>query len=391
MTGKPLRVGFIPLVDAAALIVAVDKGFAAEQGLDVTLVREVSWSNVRDKLNIGLFDAAHLLAPVAIASSLGIGHVKVPIVAPFTLGVNGNAITVSPALHAAIMERLDGDPTDPMATAKALARVVAARRERGQDPLTFGMTFPFSTHNYQLRFWMAAGGVDPDEDVRLVVLPPPYMVESLANGHVDAFCVGAPWNSVAVDMGIGHILHFVSDILVRGAEKVLAVRQRWADDNPQTLTALVRACERAAAFIEAEENRAEVAAILAQPERIGVAAEVIQRTLDGRLKVAPDGLMRASGRYLLVGREAAARPDPVQAAWLYAQMVRWGQTAMSAEALRTAEAVFRPDLYDAATGFAGSPPSPVADGIGAFAGPPFDPADIAGHLGSFAIRRRPHA
>src|SRR5579864_4975394 len=190
-----LHVGFIPLVDAAALIVAVDKGFAAAEGLDVTLVREVSWSNIRDKLNIGLFEAAHLLAPVAIASSLGIGHVKVPIVAPFNLGINGNAITVSPSLHAAIMAEIDGDPFDPMATAKALARVVAARRRLGAEPLTFGMTFPFSTHNYQLRFWMAAGGIDPDEDVRLVVLPPPFMVNSIAGGQIDGFCVGAPWNS----------------------------------------------------------------------------------------------------------------------------------------------------------------------------------------------------
>jgi len=173
----------------------------------------VSWSNVRDKLNIGLFDAAHLLAPVAIASSLGLGHVKVPIAAPFNLGLNGNAITVSPALHSAIMAEIDGDRFDPMATALALSRVVAARRKSGAEPLTFGMTFPFSTHNYQLRFWMAAGGVDPDDDVRLVVLPPPYMVESLANKYVDGFCVGAPWNSVAVDLGIGFILHFVSEIL----------------------------------------------------------------------------------------------------------------------------------------------------------------------------------
>ena len=113
-----------------------------------------------------------------------------------------------------------------MVSARALARVVAHRKARGEEPLTFGMTFPFSTHNYQLRFWMAAGGVDPDEDVRLVVLPPPYMVESLANRHVDGFCVGAPWNSVAVDLGVGRILHFVSEILARAAEKVLAVRAR---------------------------------------------------------------------------------------------------------------------------------------------------------------------
>jgi two-component system, oxyanion-binding sensor len=387
----PLRIGFIPLVDAAALIVAVDKGFTAAEGLDVTLVREVSWSNVRDKLNIGLFDAAHLLAPVAIASSLGIGHVKVPIVAPFNLGLNGNAITVSPALHTAIMAEIDGDRFDAMATALALARVVAKRRKEGAEPLTFGMTFPFSTHNYQLRFWMAAGGVDPDEDVRLVVLPPPYMVDSLMNGHVDAFCVGAPWNSIAVDRGVGHILHFVSDILVRAAEKVLAIRQSWAEKNPELVAGLVRAHVRAAEFIEQPQNRAEAARILGQPERIGVDASVLQRTLAGNLKISPDGTMRASNRYLLVGREGAGRPDPVQAAWLYAQMVRWGQTALKPDALKTAKAVFRPDLYDAAVhGTAPGRQSAVleaSDGIGAFAGPAFDADDIAGHLAAFKIGR----
>jgi two-component system, oxyanion-binding sensor len=384
---QPLCIGFIPLVDAAALIVAVDKGFAAAEGLDVTLVREVSWSNVRDKLNIGLFDAAHLLAPVAIASSLGLGHVKVPIAAPFNLGLNGNAITVSPALHAALMAEIDGDRFNPMVTALALSRVVAARRKRGAEPLTFGMTFPFSTHNYQLRFWMAAGGVDPDEDVRLVVLPPPYMVDSLANGHVDAFCVGAPWNSIAVDRGVGHILHFVSDILVRAAEKVLAVRQNWSEKNPQIVAALVRAASRASEFIEQPQNRAEAARILAQPERIGVDADVVRRTLDGRLKISPDGTMRESNRYLLVGREEAARPDPMQAAWLYAQMVRWGQASISPEALQIAKSVFRPDLYDAALGLEGRPAS-ASDPVGAFAGPPFDAEDIAGHLAAFAIGRR---
>ena len=384
-----LRIGFIPLADAAALIVAVDKGFAAAEGLDVELVREVSWSNVRDKLNIGLFDAAHLLAPVAIASSLGLGHVKVPIVAPFGLGVNGNAITVSPALYAAIAAAADVSIVDPIVSARALARVVAARKARGEQPLTFGMTFPFSTHNYHLRFWMAAGGVDPDEDVHLVVLPPPYMVESLANGHVDGFCVGAPWNSVAVDLGVGFILHLMSEILLRAAEKVLAVRDRWAQEHPDTLLRLMRAHGRAAAFIEDEAHRDEVATLLAMPDRIGVAPEVIRRTLDGRMKIAPDGTVRVSDRYLLVGRKGAARPDPVQAAWLYAQMVRWGQAPLSAELLAAAKAVFRPDLYDAARGetkpdLMGEPP----DGIGAFSGPAFDPADIAAHLSASKIGRR---
>ena len=276
-----------------------------------------------------------------------------------------------------------------MATAKALARVVAARRRAGQEPLTFGMTFPFSTHNYQLRFWMAAGGVDPDEDVRLVVLPPPYMVESITSGHVDAFCVGAPWNSVAVDLGVGHILHFVSDILERAAEKVLAVRESWARENPETLAKLTRAHGRAADFIENPANRAEVSRILGAPERIGVDPDVIQRTLDGRLKISPDGTFRESGRYLLVGRDGAVRPDPVQAAWLYAQMVRWGQAAYSPEALAIARGVFRPDLYDAALGASGRPATVVKDGVGAFDGAPFDPDNIAAHLASNAIKRSP--
>jgi two-component system, oxyanion-binding sensor len=378
----PLHIGFIPLVDAAALIVAVDKGFTAAEGLDVTLVREVSWSNVRDKLNIGLFDAAHLLAPVAIASSLGLGHVKVPIVAPFNLGLNGNAITVSPALHAAILGEIEGDRLDPMATALALARVVAARRKSGAEPLTFGMTFPFSTHNYQLRFWMAAGGVNPDEDVRLVVLPPPYMVDSLANGQVDAFCVGAPWNSVAVDLGVGHILHFVSEILARAAEKVLAIRQNWSERNPEVVAALIRAAHRAAEFIGNPENRAEAARILAQPEYIGIDADVILRALNGRLKISPDGTTRESSRYWLVGREGATRPEQVQAAWLYAQMVRWGQASISPEALNTAMSVFRPDLYDAALGLRSDADRDRSGTVETFAGPKFDPANVAGYLAS---------
>jgi len=384
-----LTIGFIPLADAAALIVAVDKGFAAREGLEVDLVREVSWSNVRDKLNLGLFDAAHLLAPVAVASSLGIGHVKVPIIAPYTLALNGNAITVSPGLWADLAEAADGDLALPAVSARAFASVVAKRRAKSADPLTMGMTFPFSNHNYQLRFWMAAGGVDPDDEVRLVVLPPPYMVESLANGHVDGFCVGAPWNSVAVDLGVGRILHFGSEIVARMAEKVLAVRREWAREHPDVLTQLVRAHEEAALFIADPGNRDEVASLLAAPARVDVPAEVLRRTLEGRLKVAPNGDVRASERYLLIGRQGASRPDPVQAAWTYAQMVRWRQAPMSPDLLAATQDVFRPDLYDAALGTDGSlVAGEPADGIGAFTGPSFDSQDIGKYLADWPAQRR---
>lgn len=382
-----LRIGFIPLADAATLLVAVDRGLAKEEGLEIELVREVSWSNVRDKLNIGMFDAAHLLAPVAVASSLGVGHVKAPNVVPYILATNGNAITLSPALHDAIMARLEGDPLDPLATACALARLVEERRKAGAEPLTFGMTFPFSGHNYQLRYWMAAGGVDPDEDVRLVVLPPPYMVSSLERGHVDGFCVGAPWNSIAVDLGLGRILHFSVELFARVAEKALAMRQSFAEENPGAVAALVRALHRAARLVT-ESDPAEIAEILAKPDRVGVDATVIARSLEGRLRIAPDRAIRENRNYLLIGARGGERPDSTQAAWLYAQMARWGQAPVSPALLAAAKSAFRADLFDAALPGATPAAPPPGDGIGAFDGPAFDDRDIDAYLSAFPIRRR---
>ncbi len=381
MSATRLRIGYIPLVDAAALLVAADHGFSAAEGLDIDLVREVSWSNVRDKLNIGLFDAAHMLSPLTIASSLGIGHVRVPIITPFNFALNGNAITVSASLFAELAALADGDLADPKVSARARARVVAIRKEQGGEPLAFGMTFPFSNHNYQLRFWMAAGGIDPDEDVRLVVLPPPYMVESLAGGHVDGFCVGAPWNSVAVESGVGHILHFGCEIMQRASEKVLAVREGWANENPAVLAALIRALARAAAFIEDVEAHPRVAATVAR--RLEVDPSLVLRTLSGSLKLAPDGTTRANNRYIMIGREAASRPDPVQADWIYAQIVRWGQAPLTDELQAAARHAFRSDLFDAALGQQPPRPSEPSDGIGAFVGPAFVADDIAGHLAAW--------
>jgi ABC-type nitrate/sulfonate/bicarbonate transport system substrate-binding protein len=388
MTQDRLRIGYIPLTDAAALIIAVDKSFTAKEGLTVDLVREVSWSNVRDKLNIGLFDAAHLLAPLAIASNLGIGHVKVSLCAPFMLGLNGNAITVSRSLYDVLTLAAEGDLGDPKVSARALARVVAERKRRGAEPLMFGMTFPFSTHNYQLRFWMAAGGVDPDEDVRLVVLPPPYMVESLGNRHVDGFCVGAPWNSVAVDLGIGRILHFGSDIFARAPEKVLAVHSAWPADRSGVLQRLLCALDRAVQFIADPLNLDEVASLVAAPHRLNVPLELIRGTLEGQLRLARGAEPRADPNYILIGRDGAARPDPIHAAWLYAQMVRWDQAQLSPELLASAEACFRPDLYDAALSAPAQAPRTPADGIGAFVGPKFDADNIAGYLAAFRCPRQ---
>jgi ABC-type nitrate/sulfonate/bicarbonate transport system substrate-binding protein len=375
--GRKIKIGFIPLVDAASLFVAVDKGFAADEGLDVELVREVSWSNIRDRLAIGHYDAAHLLAPMAIASWLGLSHVKAPVVACLNLAMNGNAITASPDLHARLIAAADGDLSDPLVSARALKQVIRTREERGAEPLTFGMTFPFSTHNYQLRYWMAEGGIDPDRDLRLIVLPPPFMVENLAKGQVDGFCVGAPWNAVAADAGVGVILHPGCAIFNPAPEKALAFRAQVAQGEPALAKGLIRACLKAAEFLEDSDNRDEVTALLARPDRVGVDAHAIRRTLDGHVGMRADAVNKD---YLIFGDQASGRPDPYQAAWLYAQMRRWRQARACDDWPRIAESVFDPALFDAATN---ANAHVVSRHISAFSGAPFDASDLDAYLASF--------
>ncbi|MBM3552795.1 MAG: ABC transporter substrate-binding protein [Alphaproteobacteria bacterium] len=375
-----VKIGFIPLVDAAALFIATHKGFAAAQGLDVELIREVSWANIRDKLAIGRFDAAHLLAPMAVASTLGLGHVRVPLAAPINLAMNGNAIAVSTALYAELTAL--GEVGDPAQSARALAKVVARRQAERREPLTFGMTFPFSMHNYQLRYWMAEGGVDPDEDLRLIALPPPYMVENLARGQLDGFCVGAPWSSVAVDAGVGVILHFGCEIFERAPEKVLALRESVANDDPDLVAALIRAVCKGAAYVDEPQNLDEVSQILSGPEYVGVDADIIRRVLTGRLRVNGQET-RERNDYLIIGEAGAMRPDPRQAAWIYAQMLRWGQTRYAPAMADKAKSVLRPDLFDAAVGGAHDQGE-----IAAFAGPSFDGRSYGDYLAGFAIGQR---
>ncbi len=366
MSADRLKIGFIPLVDAAAPIVAATCGFAADEGLEIELVREVSWANIRDRLTFGHFDAAHLLAPLAISTSLGLGGIRASLAAPVALGLNGNAITLTPHLHEELLANLAprANPRDPAATGAAFAAVVRARRRRGDERPTLGMTFPFSTHNYQLRLWLAAAGLDPEDDVRLAVVPPPYMVDALRSGHVEGFCVGAPWNSVAVDLGIGRILHLGVDLVRRCPEKVLAVRSAWLDEDAERTARLVRACVRAGEWLDEPGNHAEAARLLAAPHMLDVPEPLIRRALDGRLPTGPAGAEREEPDYLIFARGGAMRPDLRHASWLYGEMTRWSQAPEGQAG--DAEAVYRPDLYDAAMGAAAAPE--VSDPLGLFTG-----------------------
>ena len=339
-----VRLGFIPLNDCAPMAAAQEKGFFAEEGLTVDLSREASWANIRDKVQVGVLDGAHMLAPMAVASSLGIGGERVEMAVPMALNLNGSAITVSRAMADA-MRMLDpeGMAARPR-TARPLKRLIEMRRRGGQPPLTFGVVFPYSIHNYELRYWMAAGGVDPDRDVRLKVIPPPRLVGQLSAGEIDGFCVTAPWNALAVHEGLGEILLFSSEWWGSGPDKVFGMRADWADRHPNTTQALLRALLKAAVWADAPENRAEMAAILARMIYVDVPEDVVRLSLVGSPPYAPGEAGSASLDYLVYHRYAASFPWRSHAIWFLSQMVRWGQAPRNADFAAAAQ-VYRPDLY----------------------------------------------
>jgi len=353
-----IRAGFIPLVDCAVLAVAREKGFAEAHGIDLQLFKEVSWANIRDRVNVGQFDVAHMLAGMPIAANMGIGHIKVPMIAPMALGVGGNAITLSHALYDALAQS-GLNLNDPLASGRALRAAVERHRADDLEPLTFGMVFPFSNHNYQLRYWMAASGIDPDLDVRLVVIPPPFMVQSLQAGQIDGFCVGEPWNSLAVDQGVGKILLSGSLVWPDGPEKVLGLQKTWAENNPDVLMALLRALDQAAHWADDPANHETLAKILSRAEYLDVSERLTLSTLKGDLRF----------------RTAASCEH---ALWLYTQMVRWGQTPLSSATERVACETYRPDLLAAALGVS---PAKAPDRFPTpLGGADFDPKDVAGYL-----------
>lgn len=402
MSHQSVIVGFIPLLDCAPLIVAAEKGFASAENVELTLVRETSWANIRDRVIVGHFDAAHMLGPMAVASTLGIGHVKAPIVAPISLGLGGNAITVSQALWEQMTAADARVGEHPGIQGRALGHVVTQRERAGKPPLTFAMVYPFSCHNYELRYWLAASGIDPDRDVRLIVLPPPLLVDALREGQIDGFCVGEPWNSLAVSVGVGHIVTPTTSIWRLSPEKVLGCRLEWAQRYPQRLSALVRALYRAALWCENPANHEELARLLAQPRFVGAPADILLRGLSNRLTLVPNGPQQPIPDFYMPARQAATFPWASHALWFYSQMVRWRQIEFDEQHVPSVAATYRPDLYRVAlaplqielpvedtkveglraTASSGSVGTLAVAPDGFFDGKVFDPSDLRGYLQS---------
>ncbi len=315
---RTLRIGYLPLTDAGLLFVAAAKGFDREEGLAFDLFTETSWANLRDKLAIGIYDAAHMLAPAVVASALGLEGFIAPMIGAVALGLDGNAISVAPPLAAGIRARLTGDAADPVATAGALAAIVAERREKDLPPLRFAHVFPFSIHHYQLRLWMRLGNVDA-EGVRLTVTPPPLMGESLRGGYVNGFCVGEPWNSLARAAGDAEILHSCRVLISDCPEKVLAFRADSARAEEATPRAAARAIRRAALWGEREENAREFCGLIAEGLGSGVTPAMVAATLGKDGESAPWLRLDA----------AATALGGIQALWLYVLIAAHGQAAVS--------------------------------------------------------------
>lgn len=344
MSEHQITAGFIPLLDSALLVAAKEKGFAATEGIDLTLVREISWANIRDRLAVGHFQVAHMLGPMPIACNLGLTPLATRTVVPMALGLGGNAVTVSNALWNRMQVAGASADLDPAVTGAALKAGIEEQRRAGGGPLRLAVVHPHSGHNYELRYWLAACDIDPDRDIEIVIVPPPLMAEALGAGSIDGYCVGEPWNTAAVIAGHGHIATVKAAIWRSSPEKVLGVGERWLADNPDALPALLRALYHAGQWCSEGANRAELAALMSSPAYLARPVEWTLPALSGHLQLG-GGSVQAVDDFFMPFAKAATFPWKSHALWFYTQMVRWGQVEHSEKNAGLARETYRPDLY----------------------------------------------
>jgi two-component system, oxyanion-binding sensor len=337
---RRIDVGYVPLLDAAPLIIAAEIGFAAEEGLELALHPEASWAALRDRLIWGRYDAAHMLAPVVIAQTAGVGVGDVALDALMVLSVNGDMIGAAPALARAIAAA-GGDFHDAAATGRALASAAARR------PLRLGIPFPLSMHSALVDYWLAGTGLS--DGVDLTTVPPPRMAGAMAAGEIDAFCVGEPWGSVAVEIGAAELILPGTAIWQFAPEKVLAMPRAAVDAEPDRAAALMRAIWRAARWLGDPANAMTAAELVGRPAYVGVSPEVLERTLTGRVVVDASGREERVPRAIEFFAGAASFPWRSQALWITRSLSR--RTGADPARLRAAaRSSFRSDLFRSVLG-----------------------------------------
>ncbi|MGE6784284.1 CmpA/NrtA family ABC transporter substrate-binding protein [Ensifer adhaerens] len=343
-TRHAITAGFVPLLDSALLVVAREIGFAEEQGIDLTLLRERSWASIRDRLAVRHVDVAHILGPMPIAGNLGLNVPAPEMIVPMSLGLGGNAVTVSRALWQKMADNGAIANLDARTNGAALRKAIDAQPG---TPLRFAVVHPYSGHNYELRYWLAASGINPDSNIEIVVLPPPDMGDALAEGVIDGYCAGEPWNTFGVLRRGGHLATVKAAIWRSSPEKVLGVNARWGQANPEAMAALLVALHRASLWCARADNHEALASLLARPAYVGRDAELLLPALNGKLPVG-GGEVRAVSDFFVPNAKAATFPWKSHALWFYTQMVRWRQIEHTAEHQRIAAETYRPDIYRAA-------------------------------------------
>jgi nitrate/nitrite transport system ATP-binding protein len=371
-----LDIGFIPLTDCAPLVIAKEKGFFKEHGLEqVNLVREPSWQEIARGVASGRLDAAQMVAGMPLSMTIGAGgKTPIPIVTALVMSRNGNAITLSKKFQ--------------QMGVKTVQDLKTAISQTPDLVHTFGMVHPASMHNLLLRYWLASGGIDPDQDVNLTVIPPPQMVANLKAGNIDGYCVGEPWNSRSVNEGLGYVVATDLDIWNGHPEKVLGLREDWVAKYPQTHIALVKALLQACEYCDDRRNREEIVQLLARPEYVGVAPEHIRpgflEPYNRGTEAEPELLVRFNQFH----NDQANCPGRVEGLWILTQLARWGYTPFPRNWVEILERVRRPDLFGEACRELGlSDVEPDRHSFQLFDKMVFNPDEPLGYLERLTIRR----
>jgi len=331
-----VRFGIIALTDNSPIVIAHEKGFFKKYGINATVAKGANWAAIRDALSNGDNQATHMLLGMPIASTMGLlGSPKKPMVIPWLLNRNGQSIT----LKAELKGKVGADP-------KALKPLVMDAKAKG-SPMTFAMTFPPGTHAMWMRYWLAAGGINPDKDVALVTIPPPQMVANMKVGKMDGYCVGEPWNARAIADGIGYTALNTQDIWKDHPEKVCAFTAEFADKNPKTVKAILKGLNEASVWLDDLKNRPEQAEIVSRATYINCPKEVILGRMLGDYDFG-DGRKKKDPNYMIFSSRNCNYPQPKFAKWWLTQFRRWGMVPSAPDYEGIAKQVMRGDIYEEA-------------------------------------------
>lgn len=335
----PFSIAYVPLIDAAPVIIAQEMGFAHEEGLSLDLLKAPSWATARDMLAFGRVDAAHMLSPVPVAMALGLGGHSSSISALMVLSLNGNVIGVNAALEQKLLDAGHGfDFADAAAAGAAIQRVTHG------ESLRIGVPFPFSMHAELLYYWLSASGLHAPQGLEIRTVPPPLMADAIAADEIDAFCVGEPWGSRAVENGVGSLLLPGRAIWSAAPEKVLAVRTDWAEEETELTARLMRAVWKSCRWLGKASSQTAAAEILSRPENLNMSAEIVDRALTGKLVINAHGDTKSCQGFVDFFDGAASFPWRSQAAWIGAQLAR--RLGMDRKtSIHQAAKVFRTDLF----------------------------------------------